>query len=86
MSLSNELHCHQNALKTKLTILLFEKKKKKFSFGCARSSLLCGLFSSCSEQGVLFTAVCGLLIVGASLAAEHRLLGGPALAAAAQSL
>ena len=29
MSLSNELHCHQNALKTKFTILLFVKKKKK---------------------------------------------------------
>ena len=30
-------------------------------------------FSSCSERGLLFLAVCGLLIVVASLAAEHRL-------------
>ena len=30
-------------------------------------------FSSCSEQGLLFVAVRGLLIVVASLVAEHRL-------------
>ena len=30
-------------------------------------------FSSCGEQGLLFVAVCGLLIVVASLIAEHRL-------------
>ena len=30
-------------------------------------------FSSCSERGLLFVAVCGLLIVVASLVAEHRL-------------
>ena len=30
-------------------------------------------FSSCSEQGLLFVAVHGLLIVVASLVAEHRL-------------
>ena len=30
-------------------------------------------FSSCGEQGLLFIAVHGLLIVGASLVAEHRL-------------
>ena len=30
-------------------------------------------FSSCGEQGLLFVAVCGLLITVASLAAEHRL-------------
>ena len=28
-------------------------------------------FSSCSEQGLLFVAVCGLLIVVASLVVEH---------------
>ena len=32
-----------------------------------------GLFSSCREQGLLFVAVCRLLIVVASLAAEHGL-------------
>ena len=30
-------------------------------------------FSSCGDQGLLFVAVCGLLIVVASLVAEHRL-------------
>ena len=34
---------------------------------CARA------FSGCSEQGLLFVAVCGLLIAVASLAAEHGL-------------
>ena len=31
-----------------------------------------GLFSSCGERGLLFVAVHGLLIVVASLVAEHR--------------
>ena len=30
-------------------------------------------FSSCSEQGLLFVAVCRLLIAAASLVVEHRL-------------
>ena len=30
-------------------------------------------FCSCSEQGLLFVAVCRLLIAVASLVAEHRL-------------
>ena len=30
-------------------------------------------FSSCGERGLLFVAVCGLLIAVASLAAEHGL-------------
>ena len=30
-------------------------------------------FSSCGEWGLLFIAVCGLLIEVASLAVEHRL-------------
>ena len=30
-------------------------------------------FSSCGERGLLFVAVCGLLIAVASLVAEHRL-------------
>ena len=34
---------------------------------CARA------FSSCGERGLLFLAVCGLLIVVASLVAEHGL-------------
>ena len=39
----------------------------------SNSSLLRSAFSSCSERGLLFVAVRGLLIVVASLAAEHRL-------------
>ena len=31
------------------------------------------VFSSCGEQGLLFVAVCGLLIRVASLVAEHSL-------------
>ena len=30
-------------------------------------------FSSCGEQGLLFVAVCGLLVAVASLVAEHGL-------------
>ena len=40
-------------------------------FGYAWSSLLCGLFSSCGEQGLLFT-VCGLLTAVVVLV-EHGL-------------
>ena len=39
----------------------------KFTFGCARSSLLHGLFFSCGDWELLFIAVHGLLIVVASL-------------------
>ena len=42
-----------------------------FIFGCARSLLLCGLFSSCSKWEPLFVAVPGLLIAVASLIAEQ---------------
>ena len=34
---------------------------------CAGSSLLCGLFASCSEQELLSGVVCGLLIAVTSL-------------------
>ena len=44
-----------------------------FSFGCAGSSLLRGLFSRFSEQGPLLVAVLGLLIAVTFLAAEHGL-------------
>ena len=42
-------------------------------FGYAGSSLLCRLFSNCGKQELLFIAVHRLLIVMASLVAEHRL-------------
>ena len=35
------------------------------------SPLLQGLFSSCGERGLFFTAECGLLTVVRSLVAEH---------------
>ena len=42
-------------------------------FGCAGSSLLRGLLSSCEERGLLFVEVCRLLTVVTSLVKEHRL-------------
>ena len=45
-----------------------------FIFLAALGLRCCALaFSSCSEQGLLFTAVCRLLIAVASLVAERRL-------------
>ena len=46
-----------------------------FIFGCAGSSLLCRLFSSCCERGCSLVDVLGLLIVVASLVAERGLQG-----------
>ena len=44
-----------------------------FIYGRAGPSLLHGLFSSFGERGLLFVAVCRLLIALASLVTEHRL-------------
>ena len=44
-----------------------------FIFGCVGPSLLPGLFSRHGEQRLLFLVVLRLLIVVASLLAEHRL-------------
>ena len=44
-----------------------------YTFGCPGSSLLWGLFSSCSEQGYSLVMVHRLLAVVASLVEEHRL-------------
>ena len=44
-----------------------------FSFGCAGSSLLRGLFSSFGAQGLLSFVVRGLLIAVTSLVGEHGL-------------
>ena len=46
-----------------------------FIFGCALSSLPCGLFSSCSEQGLPFAAVRRLRIFGGFSCCGHRLQG-----------
>ena len=48
-------------------------KKKNYFFACAGSLLLCRLFSSYREWGLLCVAVCGLLSVEASLEAERGL-------------
>ena len=55
-------------------------------FGCAVSSLLCGLFSSYGKQELLFIAVCGFLIAEASLVAKLRLQGSQASGAVAPRL
>ena len=48
--------------------------KKKLSFLAVPGFCCCSwTFSSCSEQGLLFVAVHGFLIVMASLVVEHRL-------------
>ena len=44
-----------------------------FIFGCVGSSCCAQAFSSCSEWELLLIVVRGLLVVVASLAAEHRL-------------
>ena len=44
-----------------------------FIFGCVGSSLLHAGFSSCGEQGLLFSGVHGFLIAVVSLVVEHRL-------------
>ena len=63
---------------------LFRIKKEfffvfKFIFGCAGSFLLCVGFTSCNERGLLqLRWVHGLLIVVASLVAEHCFQGSQA--------
>ena len=44
-------------------------------YGCAGSWLLCIAFLYLRQPGLLFFAVCGLLIVVVSLAVEHELQG-----------
>ena len=44
-----------------------------FIFGCVGLRCCTQAFSSCSEQGLLFIVVRGLLIVVACLVAEHGL-------------
>ena len=53
----------------------FQQSLCLFIFGCAGSSLPCGLFSGCGQWGYSLVVVCGLLIAVASLAAEHCLQG-----------
>ena len=56
------------------SFLLFLKRMNELISGCAGSSLLHRLFSSCGEQGLLSVAVGRRLLIGvASLVVEHRL-------------
>ena len=56
-----------------LGLLLTSLFKNFIYFWLCWVFLLCGLFSSCREQGLLFIAEQGLLIVVASLVAEQGL-------------
>ena len=72
------------------SVLLFDKFYLFISlviyFGCAESSLLCMLVSSCLERGQSLVVVHGFLIVVASLDAEHGLSGVQASVAEACGL
>ena len=58
-----------------LTCMQIFFKKNKFIYFWLHLvfTAACGLFSSCGERGLLFVAVRRLLIVVASLVAEHGL-------------
>ena len=60
---------------TALSYVLIFKKNKFICLFLAVLGLHCcvWVFSSCGERGLLFIAVCGLLIAVASLVAEHGL-------------
>ena len=53
--------------------ILFYYYFLKFIFGVGSLLLRVGFLFSCGERGLLFIAVCGLLIAVASLVAEHGL-------------
>ena len=57
-----------------------------FVSGCVRSPLLLGLFSTCSEWGLIFAAVLRLLNVVVSLVVKHALQSTRASAVVAREL
>ena len=62
------------ALAGGVIFLIFKKIFKFYLFLAALGLRCCArAFSSCGEWGLLLVAVCGLLIVVASLVVEHRL-------------
>ena len=65
---------------------LFKKIIYLFIFGCVGSSLLCVVFSSCGEWGLLFAAVSRLLIAVASLCCGAPALGARASVVVARGL
>ena len=75
--------------KNKLSIdlgIFFNNFLSFFIFGCAGSSLLHRLLSSCINQGLLSSCSAWLLVAVASLVAEHGLWGTWASVVAAQGL
>ena len=70
-------HILLTSLLTSAMIIANSSFQKIIIFGCAESSLLSRLFSSCSEvsRGYSLVAVRELLIAVASLVAEHGLSG-----------
>ena len=54
-------------------VLYFTLMYLSFLFGCAGYSLLCEVFSSCRERGVLFMVACQLFTAVPSLVAGHGL-------------
>ena len=71
ISLSTQVHPH--AMYQKFIPFFWFKIFFNFIFGCAGSSLLRGLSSSCGEQRLLLAVLHGFLIGMASLVAEHGL-------------
>ena len=67
--LENSMHCIVHGVAKSRTRL----NDFHFHFGCAGSLLPRGLLSSCGEQGLLSSLVCGLLTVVASPVSELRL-------------
>ena len=55
------------------TFLTLKTFLKIYLFFAALGLCCCTAFSSCREQGLLFVAVCRLLLALASLVPEHRL-------------
>ena len=53
--------------------MLFKSSLIHFFVGCAGSSVPCGFFSSCGEQGSSLVEVWGLLIAVVPLVEEHSL-------------
>ena len=79
------VHCEEIPFPLRMQIIVCYKcqpfRKYSFVLFCFLMYFLAVLglhcctwaFSSCGEQGLLFVAVCGLLIAVASLVAEHGL-------------
>ena len=82
-----QVKCRNKSRRCSLSLFLKNKFIYLFTFGCVGSSLLrTGFFSSCSERGLWFVAVRGLLIAVASLCCGARALGARASVVVARRL